>query len=102
MKFNLTAFLFAVVASCSAQCFTLFTLNAVGTYATAVFEGTGAVNPLYVVDWGDGQTDTSMVPVLEHSYASDGFYMATYYYSYQDDPNCSYYSFEAFNHPGSS
>jgi hypothetical protein len=96
MKFILTAFLFVVVASCSAQCFTLFTLNAIGTDATAVFEGTGAADPLYVVDWGDGQIDTSTVPVLEHSYASDGFYMATYYYFDLDNPNCSYFSFEAF------
>ncbi|MFN5621662.1 MAG: hypothetical protein ACK478_10195 [Flavobacteriales bacterium] len=85
-----------------AQCFSFFTLNAVGTNATAVFEGSGAENPLYVIDWGDGQIDTSLVPVMEHSYATDGYYVATYYYSDQNDPNCSFYSFEAFILTGAS
>jgi hypothetical protein len=102
MKLVITTLCCALSLPAISQCFTLFTLNAVGTNATAVFEGSGAENPLYVIDWGDGQIDTSVVPVMEHNYASDGQYMATYYYSDQNNPNCSYYSFEVFILTGAS
>jgi hypothetical protein len=102
MKYSLSLIAFLLASSAGAQCFTQFTLTANGTNATAVFQGSGAANPLYVIDWGDGQIDTSLVPVMEHTYASIGPYTAAYYYSDQNDPTCSYYSFELFIITGAS
>jgi hypothetical protein len=100
IAFVVVALLF--VQTMLAQCYTLFTLTTIGTDAVAVFEGNGAVNPQYIIDWGDGNIDTSLVAVMEHSYPSDGYYVAAYYYCDLDNPTCSFYSFEAFIITGGS
>lgn len=94
MKNLLASFLFVLTLNgLNAQCFAFFDLTAIGTDATAEFQGSGANNPMYVVDWGDGQIDTSFSSVLEYSYSGPGEYLVIYYYIDLADPSCNYFSF---------
>jgi len=81
--------------SLSAQCEAYLTLGGTGSNLTVDFVASGAVNPQYIIDWGDGSADTSSTPFLEHNYASDGQFVLFYTYQDLDNPGCYFTSYDS-------
>lgn len=81
--------------SLSAQCEAYLNLGGSGSNLTVDFVASGAVNPQYIIDWGDGSADTSSTPFLEHNYASDGQFVLLYTYQDLDNPGCYFTSYDS-------
>lgn len=96
MRFGISiVLLFLFCEELQAQCTAYLNLGGFSSTLTAEFIAEGAVNPQYIMDWGDGTIDTSYTPYLEHQYASEGFYVLTYTYQDLDTPGCTYTSFDS-------
>ena len=84
--------LFTLVTSGFSQCEAYLNFGGIGSDLTIEFVASGASNPQYILDWGDGTVDTSSTPFLQHSYSSDGQFVLFYTYQDLDNPNCFYSS----------
>lgn len=85
-----------------AQCDAYLIIGGTGANVTVEFVATGATNPQYIIDWGDGSADTASTPFFEHDYSSDGMFVLFYIYQDLDNPNCSYSSFDSIILTGGS
>lgn len=92
ISFSLALF---VSWSMSAQCEAYLNLGGTGSNLTVSFVASGAFNPQYIIDWGDGTADTSSTPFLEHNYTSDGQFVLFYTYQDLDNPACLFTSYDS-------
>ena len=101
---KLFAFLcFLVVAqSVKSQCSAYLNFGGTGSYVTVEFVASGALNPQYVIDWGDGTIDTASTPFFEHNYQIVDQYVIYYYYNDLDNPNCYFFSLDSIILTGGS
>lgn len=75
---------FVAVAS-SVNCSVQPSLTQMENTVTVSINGTGATNPLYSIDWGDG-SDASNMPVVSHTYTEPGTYEICVTYIDQGNP----------------
>jgi hypothetical protein len=84
-----------IATSAQAQCDAYLNIGGIGSTITVDFVASGALNPQYIIEWGDGTADTSSTPFLEHTYLTDGQFVLFYTYQDLDNPNCSFSSFDS-------
>ena len=95
-------FLLVTVHSVKSQCFAYLNFGGTGSYVTVEFVASGAVNPQYIIDWGDGTIDTASTPFFEHNYQIVDQYVIYYYYNDLDNPNCYFFSLDSIILTGGS
>jgi len=84
------------------QCTASLIFSGSGSLVNIEFVAGGAVTPEYIIDWGDGTSDTLSTPFFEHEYPSDGTYFIFYSYEDLSNPNCYFNSYESILITGGS
>jgi hypothetical protein len=84
------------------QCTASLNIGGNGSYVTIEFLASGAVTPEYIINWGDGTSDTLNTPYFEHEYDSDGVFFIQYSYQDLSNPGCLFFSFESILITGGS
>jgi hypothetical protein len=102
--FLCTLILFSFAQFSFSQCTASLNIGGSGSNVTIEFmtEGIEAVSPEYIIDWGDGTSDTLNTPFFEHQYSSDGEYFIFYSYEDMSNPGCSFFSYESILITGGS
>jgi hypothetical protein len=100
----ITFILFLFTQFSFSQCTASLNIGGSGSNVTIEFITSGivAVSPEYIIDWGDGTSDTLNTPFFEHEYASDGVYFIMYSYEDLSNPDCSFFSYESILITGGS
>lgn len=77
-----------IAASASAQCTLSLNISQDGNSISLISNGVGAVEPAYIIDWGDGTN--SFASADSHTYTEDGNYTVCVNYLDQSNPvGCS-------------
>jgi hypothetical protein len=97
-----SAILFFFAQTSFSQCTASLNISGSGSTVIIEFIASGADSPEYIIDWGDGTSDTLNTPFFEHVYDSDGVYFIFYSYEDLSNPGCSFFSYESILITGGS